>query len=189
MQIKPQIRILGIDDGSLNKEKVLVVGVVFRGGFWIDGIVSCYIEKDGLDATEKIVEMVNSCRYKDLRIIMTDGVTFGGFNTIDIHEIYKKTSLPVVVVMRRKPDFEKIKKALENLEHGEKRWRDIERAGKIFETKVMNRKLYFQFCGLEKEDCEKLIEITSMHSLLPEPVRIAHMIATGIVRGESSKKP
>ena len=86
MRIKKEIRILGIDDSNFTKsdKKVLVVGALLRGGFWIDGVVSTYVERDGLDATEKISKMVTKARYKDLRAIMLKGITLAGFNLIDI---------------------------------------------------------------------------------------------------------
>ncbi len=40
--IKPEIRVLGIDDGKFiphTKGTVIVVGVVFRGGYSIDGVM------------------------------------------------------------------------------------------------------------------------------------------------------
>jgi endonuclease V-like protein UPF0215 family len=190
MKIKPEIRILGIDDGSLVDDNVLVVGVVFRGGFWIDGVLSTHIERDGLDATEKIIEMVNKTKHKDLGVIMFDGVTFGGFNTIDIKKIHEKTALPCIIVIRKMPDMLSIKNALKYLKNPEKREKMIENAGKIYKIELKDDKvLYYQFSGMEKEDAEKLIKITAIHSSLPEPVRVAHMIATGIVRGEASRKP
>jgi len=190
MKIKPEIRILGIDDGSLVDDKVLVVGVVFRGGFWIDGLLSTYIERDGLDATEKIIEMVRNTKHKDLGVIMFDGVTLGGFNTIDIKKINGETGLPCIVVIRKMPDMPSIKNALKYLENPEKREKMIENAGKIYRIELKDDKvLYYQFCGLTREEAEKLIRITAIHSSLPEPVRVAHIIATGVVRGEASRKP
>ncbi len=189
MKVKPQIRILGIDDGSLQGEDILLVGVVFRGGFWIDGLLSCWIERDGQDATQKIIDMVKNTRHEDLRIIMTDGITFAGFNTIDIQEISEKTHLGVIPVMRKLPDFEKIKKALELFPDREEKWECFVKAGPIHTIKVHRGNLYFQYKGLEREEAEKVIELTSMHSQLPEPVRVAHIIATGVIRGEASRKP
>jgi hypothetical protein len=190
MRIKPEIRVLGVDDGSLVDDEVLVVGVVFRGGFWIDGVLSTQIERDGLDATEKIIGMVKTARYKDLGVIMFDGITLGGFNTIDIAAIHEATGLPCITVIRRMPDMDAIKKALTHLENAERREAMMARAGVIYKVKMKEeRELYYQFCGLEKEEAEKLITMTATHSSLPEPVRVAHMIATGIVRGEASKKP
>jgi endonuclease V-like protein UPF0215 family len=189
MKIKPQIRILGIDDGSLCGQKILLVGVVFRGGFWIDGLLSCDIERDGTDATEKIISMVHGTRHEDLRVIMTDGITFAGFNTIDIQEIAQQTGLGVIPVMRRMPNFRKISRALDNFPDKAQRWECIEKAGPIFSVKVGKGTLFYQAAGLEKEEAEKVISLTCMHSHLPEPVRVAHIIATGIVRGEASRKP
>ena len=53
--IKSEIRLLGVDDGKFNPHSegnVMVVGVVFRGGCWIDGIMHTSISIDGFDATE-----------------------------------------------------------------------------------------------------------------------------------------
>lgn len=190
MRIKPEIRILGIDDGSLVDDEVLIVGVVFRGGFWIDGVLSTKIERDGLDATEKIIEMVKMTKHKDLGVIMFDGVTLGGFNTIDIRSIHDATGLPCIIVIRRMPDIDSIKKALKNLDNAEKRIAMIENAGTIYKIEMKEEKvLYYQFRGLEKEEAERVIQISATHSTLPEPVRVAHMVATGIVRGEASRNP
>ncbi len=189
MKIKPQIRVLGIDDGSLEGEEILLVGVVFRGGFWIDGLLSAWIKKDGTDATEKIIFMVKNTKHEDLRVIMTDGITFAGFNTIDIEKISRETSLGVIPVMRRMPDFKKIGRALDNFADKQERWQCIEKAGPIHCIPVHRGVLYFQCAGLEKEEAEKIIGLTCMHSQIPEPVRVAHIIATGIIRGEASRKP
>ncbi len=190
MKIKPEIRVLGIDDGSIVDDKVLVVGVVFRGGFWIDGVVSTHIEKDGLDATEKIITMVNETKHQDLRVIMFDGVTLGGFNTIDIQRITEETGLACIIVIRRMPDMESIKHALTYLDHPKERERMINNAGKVYRIELKEEKeIYYQFYGLAQKDAEKLLRMTATHSSLPEPVRVAHMVATGVVRGEASRKP
>ena len=55
--IKPEIRVLGVDDGVFTphvESLVPVVGVVFRGGYWLDGVMHTEILVDGFDATERI---------------------------------------------------------------------------------------------------------------------------------------
>ncbi len=192
MRIKKETRILGIDDSNFtkNEDKVLIVGALLRGGFWIDGVVSTYIERDGLDATEKISEMIISARYKDLRAIMLKGITLAGFNLVDIEKLNEKTGLPVIVVMRKMPDIEAIEKALTNLDQIEKRLEIIKNAGQIYSGKVREKSdIFFQFKGIEESDARELIRISSMHSHIPEPLRVSHIIATGVVRGESTKRP
>ncbi|WP_410507968.1 DUF99 family protein [Methanosarcina hadiensis] len=189
--VKPEIRILGIDDSALLNEKVMIVGTIFRGGEWIDGVLRSEITRDGLDATEVITTMIkNSRHYGQLRIIMLDGITYGGFNVIDIQELYGETGLPVIVVMRSYPDFEKIRSALRHFSDGEKRWDIIKKAGEI--EKIVTGKnetpIYIQKAGIGAKNVEKIIRLTSIRSSIPEPLRVAHLIATGIILGESKGK-
>ncbi len=188
MHIKPQIRILGIDDSALINDKVTIIGAFFRGGEQLDGILRSEITKDGMDATEAIIELVkNSKFYEQIRVIMLDGVTYAGFNPVDIKRIFDETNIPVIVFMRACPDFEKIKLALENLPEAEKRWEIIQRAGKIYKIAKENP-VFIQFIGIDKKSAVEIVRITSTHSNIPEPLRVAHLIATGVVLGESTGK-
>lgn len=182
--IKREIRILALDDGPFEfktKGKDILIGVIFRGGSFMDGLLKTEIDIDGLDATEKIIEITNKTKHKDLRIIMLDGITFAGFNIVDIKEIYEKTGLPVIVINRKKPDLEKFKDGMKSLSNYDYRLRAIENAGPFYEFE----KLCFQCIGLTIKEAEKIIKTTTTHSEIPEPLRVAHLIATGIVLGES----
>ena len=189
--IKREIRILGIDDSALLTEKVMIVGTVFRGGDWIDGVLRSDITKDGLDATDVICRMITrSKHYGQIRAVMLDGITYAGFNVVDIQKIFKQTGIPVIVVMRSKPDFEKIKSALKHFQDGEERWAIIKKAGKIYNVAIQNKNnsIYVQTAGINLESVEKIIRLTSTRSNIPEPLRVAHLIATGIILGESRGK-
>jgi len=189
-KIKEEIRILGIDDCPFDKKKdkrVLVVGVIFRGGKFLDGVLSTKVKVDGLDATDKLIKMVNSSHHKpQLKVIMLDGITLGGFNLIDIKLVHKKTGLPVIVINRKKPNLEKVKKALSFFEDFEKRWKIVKIAGKI--KRFISKKgkvLYYQAIGIEDEKAMEIINLSIERSDIPEPLRVAHLIATGIKLGES----
>lgn len=195
MHIKPEIRILGIDDSSLHTKQVMIVGAVFRGGVWLDGVLRSHITKDGTDATDTIIRMVTESKhFGQVRVLMLDGITYAGFNVVDITVVFEKTGIPVIVVMRDYPDLERIRAALEHLPDPAPvriaRWEVIKRAGKIH--KVVTRKggnpVYLQHCGLELEDAREIMRMSSTHSNIPEPLRAAHLIATGIVCGESTGK-
>src|SRR3989344_2596827 len=187
--IKRELRILGIDDGPFKfkgRGKTILVGTVFRSGFWLDGLLTTKIKIDGFDATKKIVEMVNKSRHKDqLRVIMLDGLTFGGMNFADINKINGKTGLPVIVVNRRRPRFEKIRNALKHFQDAEKRWKFIEKAGEIQQVNVGNHNLYIQTAGIKLEDAQKILKLSCTRSKIPEPLRVAHLIAAGVISGES----
>ena len=186
--IKPEIRVLGVDDGVFiphSKGYADVVGVVFRGGYWLDGAMRTEVEVDGLDATEKIASMiVASPHYQQLRVIMLNGITFAGFNIVDIKELYNKTKLPVIAVTRDKPDMEEIKKALENLPEKERRWRTILNAGELLtvQTREGEEPVYMQIAGITRSDAEKIVKMTSTRSNIPEPLRVAHIVASSLTK-------
>ncbi len=188
--IKPEIRVLGVDDGTFvprTKGTVDVVGIVYRGRYWLDGVMRTDVRVDGLDATEKIAAMIKkSPHYKELRVVILDGITFAGFNVVDINELFEMVDLPVLAVVREKPDLKKIRKALENLPGCERRWRAVESAGKIFEvhTRDTGEVVYMQIAGVTQEDAEKILKVTSMRSSVPEALRVAHIIASGLTRSE-----
>lgn len=189
--IKREIRILGIDDSALLNEKVMIVGTVFRGADWMDGVLRSDITKDGVDATDIIINMIiKSKHYGQIRVVMLDGITYAGFNVVDINEIYGQTGIPVIVVMRSMPDFEKIKAALKYFPDGDERWIIIQKAGKIDEIAGGKEKssIYVQKSGINLEIVLKIIRLTSIRSNIPEPLRVAHLIATGIILGESRGK-
>lgn len=56
---KKEIRVIGIDDSPFNKfkdKKALIVGVVMRGGLYVDGILSAKVDVDGDDSTKKFLK-------------------------------------------------------------------------------------------------------------------------------------
>jgi hypothetical protein len=188
-RIKKEIRILAWDDGPFefrSKSKTILVGVVFRGGEFMDGLMKLEIDVDGDDAEEKIINIINKSKHKgQVRIMMLDGITFGGFNTVDIRNIYEKTKIPVIVVNRIRPDLEKFVDTIKKLPNSERRLKAVENAGEFYSVKIKNKSIYFQCHGIDINDAKEIIRLTSTRSLIPEPLRIAHLIATGIILGES----
>jgi endonuclease V-like protein UPF0215 family len=192
MIIKHQIRILAIDDSPLINDAVIIIGTYFRGSGQLDGVLCSRITKDGMDATDIIIRMImNSKYYGQIKVIMLDGITYAGFNPVDISRLFSETGIPVIVFMRSYPDLEKIKLALGHLPETEKRWKIILRAGRIYEIKAPENAapgnaVFIQFCGMDRESADKIVRQTSIHGNVPEPLRVAHLIATAVVLGESA---
>jgi endonuclease V-like protein UPF0215 family len=184
--MKKELRVIGIDDAPFDKfdplqKYVLVVGTVFRGGSFMDGMISCYVEKDGEDASLRIIEMINDSRFKpQIQAIFLNGIAVAGFNVINPVAVNKETGIPVIVVIRDYPDYKKIFSALEKLSM-QKKIDVIKKTPKP--VKINN--IYVQCLGISKENTKKLLKICCTHSDVPEPLRVAHLVASGIVEGQS----
>lgn len=181
---KKEIRVIGIDDSPFNKfkdKKVLVVGVVMRGGLFVDGILSTKVSVDGNDSTKKLIEMINKCKFKpQLQCIFLNGIAVAGFNVIDVQEMNKKTNLPVIIIIRKKPDIENIKRTLIKIKKKQK-IKLIEKAGSVIQV----NDIYVQLTGIDFDNAKKILKVVCTRSLIPEPLRLAHLIAQGVVLGES----
>lgn len=181
---KKEIRIIGIDDSPFSKAEkgnCLVVGAVYRGGSFPEGILSTLIKVDGNNSTKKISGMIKNSKFKKhLQCIFLDGIAVGGFNVIDAEKLSKETNIPVIVVMRKYPDYKKIYSALEKIAQ-EKKIKLIEKLQKP----VKLNKVFVQLVNIGPEKAKRILEIACTRSNIPEPLRIAHLIAGGIVDGES----
>ncbi len=187
--MKKEIRIACFDDGPFEKNKSKyshVIGVVIRGNDEIDGILHFKVKVDGLDATRKLIKVVKKSKfYDELKAIFLDGIAFGGFNVIDIEKVYRETSLPVVCLMRKKPNFKAIYKALKKLDNFEERLKMIKKAGKVRKMRYKNGEIFYQFIGEEENKVREMIKVSIRKGFVPEGLRIAHLIATAIKLGES----
>ncbi len=188
-EIKKEIRVLGVDDAPFEKfkdEKTALIGAVFRGGSYIEGVLKEEILVDGDDSTEKIISMVEKTRHKGhLRVIMRSGITFGGLNIADVKRIYESTKLPVLVVTRKLPDLSRMKNAIKKVENSDEKIRRLLAAGGLFEVDRGGKKIVIQKIGVSLEDAKSIVKQSTVRGLIPEPIRAAHLIASGITKGDS----
>ncbi len=186
------IRVLGIDDSHFEPHSngsVDLVGVVMRLSGYIDGFLKRSVEIDGLDSTDKIIDMISSKYGRDIKVVMTQGITVGGFNVIDLEKIYNITGKKVISISRKKPDMKSIKKALiSNFHDWDRRWKII---SKIPVEPVSNGEytLYIQRAGIDIDEAKSVIRKITFRGAIPEPVRVAHLVASALYYGESTGKP
>ena len=173
-------RFVGFDD-SFKGDRCYMVGCI-TASTYVEGFMVDSIEVDGMDATHKIVSMVRRSKFREqLKCIFLSGLTFGGFNIADINEINRRTGIPVVVVMRKMPNFQDIERALMNVENYEERIRTIQKAGEIHSL----NELFVQLAGCNEDEARLFLKASTLKGKMPEPLRIAHMVASAIVHGES----
>jgi len=188
-QVKKEIRILGIDDARFRRgvdKWTRLIGVVFRGGNWMEGCMQTPIRVDGDDATDRLVNMVNeSPHLGQLRLIMTADTIVAGVNVIDLPEVADRTGLPIIAISDSEPEMDRVTKAFQRIcpDHWEEKLTTLSAAGPIraIKSHIDRVPVYVQWAGLPFKQAQELVQKTATHSRLPEPVRVAHLIASSFV--------
>ncbi len=143
------------------------------------------ITVDGLDATEKLCSMLNGWLFD---AIMLAGVSFAGFNLVDPTMLYEKFEKPILIISRVKPNNIAVKNALiRHFKDWEIRWKIFEKLGPVYEVVSLPREppIYLEIIGTNLEFAVTLIKATSIFCRVPEPLRVARLIARGLTRRRS----
>jgi endonuclease V-like protein UPF0215 family len=177
--------VIGFDDAPFPvgyAGKVKVVGTVYAG-MRLDGILVGEVEKDGLDAAEKLVVLVKQSKFApNLHLIMLQGIALAGFNVVDVFALHEQLGLPILVVSRRNPNMAAIKEALvTSVRGGWQKWATIERLGPMEPA----GRVYVQRLGLSLDQAAAVVKRLALEGSLPEPLRVAHLIAGAIAEGQS----
>jgi endonuclease V-like protein UPF0215 family len=171
---------IGFDDGPFAPEHrgdVDLIGAVFSG-LRLDAVLRTRIRRDGVNATDRITSVIEESRFREqAQLIMLQGIAFAGFNVVDIHALNQRLGIPVLVVSRKEPDLDAIRRALmDSVPGGKRKWRLIERAG----PPQRAGGLWFQCAGCSCGVATLIVSRLAVHSHIPEPLRTAHLIAGGI---------
>ena len=177
---------IGFDDASFNfnspsQRTTQLIGVVCQGTRLVN-VFRKEIEIDGDNSTETLINIVKIAE-KHVQYILTDTITFAGFNICNLNEIYERTGKPIIAVTEREVNLESVKKALINKFPDsiyKEKIQYILNAGNLYETEVETAggtsKIFFHSKGIEFNEVNLLLQKVCIDSKLPEPVRLAHII-------------
>ncbi|GAA5512077.1 hypothetical protein Dcar01_00791 [Deinococcus carri] len=176
---------IGFDDAPFAREHrgdVRVFGTVYAG-HTLHGVVSGRVRRDGRNSTAEVARLVElSGAREHLHLILLQGVALAGFNVVDAPALGALTGLPVLLVARRPPDLERIRRALlTRVPGGARKWRLIEALGPMEPC----RGVWVQCVGLGLAEAEVALAALTVTGRVPEPLRAAHLIAGGVTRGSS----
>ncbi len=181
--------VIGFDDAPFahgHRGDVALIGCVCSRTR-LDGVMKSRVRRDGRNATDRMVAMVADSPFaQHLQAVLVQGIAVAGLNVVDIHRLAEALDLPVVAVARRLPNLEKMRRAIKKTGPGwQRKWHLIEAAGEMEPA----RGVYIQRSGLSHARAVHLLAATTLHGKIPEPLRLAHLIAggttTGISRGRA----
>lgn len=176
---------VGFDDAPFERDHRGDVGLVGAvcSGTRLDGVLTGRVRRDGANATRRMTELVGFSKFAGhVRAVLLQGIAVAGFNVVDLQGLSRALQVPVLVVARYRPDLTAIRRALGRTGPGAARkWRLIEQAGPMEPL----RGVWIQRHGLSLGQAGELLAATTLHGKLPEPLRLAHLIAGGLATGTS----
>lgn len=184
--LKQKARVIGFDDGFFipkTQGTAPLIGLIQRIDGRVEGCLATQASIDGLDSTNKIISILSKSRFrKQVKAVMLSGINFAGFNIVDVKKLHSSLKLPIIIVFRKKPSLERIFNALKQFKDSGKRIKLIKAGGRIFKGNAY----YYQCIGIQEKEAMLLIKRNQMHSIMPECLRLAHIIASAVSRGEST---
>jgi endonuclease V-like protein UPF0215 family len=177
--------LIGIDDGPFEKDAdrvTPVVGVVMEGSDLVEGVAVTSFPIDGAEVTEFLAAWIRGLRFRPgLQGIVLGGITIAGLAVVDVERLSRALELPVMVLNRKDPKEHRLAGALESAGLAE-RLEVVERTPLSF---PVSNGLYLACAGATPEEGARLIDASRRKGEMPEPLRLAHLIASAVVRGES----
>src|SRR2546425_6237001 len=179
------VSLIGIDDGPFKPKRGAKPHFAPLVVAWLQGphlyrLRLGQITVDGLDATSEALRLLKGSRNVP---ILLSGVTFGGFNLIDPHVIQRRCKTPVIVVVGARPDNRAVKRALvKHFPDWRKRWEIIESLGPLHRVQTGREEspLLFENFGCTPREARMILSSSAYVSRVPEPVRVAGLLASGL---------
>ena len=177
--------LIGVDDTPFERAHrgdVPIVGVVYARER-LAGVVVDRVRRDGVNATARVAAMVRGSRFDGhIHAVLLNGIALAGFNVIDLAALHRAIARPVLVVARKEPDLRAIRRALlTRVPGGAAKWARIQAAGPMEPLEGV----WVQRAGLGLDEAARLLRDSRVEGLVPEPIRVAHLIAGAMIRGVS----
>lgn len=177
--MKAEVRTIGFDDSPVTRPdgRVPVVGVHMRGAHRVEGVLLTDVERDGDDSTNAVARCVAASGLRGLGAILLDGASFAGFNVVDLDGLHAETRVPCLAFTKGVPDLTAMRAALRNVPNPEGKWALLA-ARRLVTLPTETTPLTISFAGMDEEQAVALLAATTARGLVPEPLRIAHLVAS-----------
>lgn len=173
---------IGVDDGAFERgdRYAPIAAVVVSLPEHVEAVRTARVRVDGTDATRQVAALVRSLGPLDgVRAILLDGAVVGGFNVLDLDALARTMRLPIVAVTRRPPEFARIRAALTKWfpKTADARWKLL-RAHRLFPVSTGGVPILAAAVGCPRLDASRLVQRSTVRGHWPEPLRLAHLIAS-----------
>jgi endonuclease V-like protein UPF0215 family len=165
---------------------VVLVAVIMEGSDLVEGVAVTRFPVDGPEVTSFLAEWIRELRFRPaLQGILLGGITIAGLGVIDLVELAERTEVPVISVNRRDPRDHQLERAL-RAAGLEERLAIVERTPSAVRP---GTRVYLSCAGTTPKEAAAMVRSSTRKSDLPEPLRLAHLIARAVTTGQSRGRP
>lgn len=173
---------VGVDDGAFERgdRYAPLAAVSVSLPEHVEAIRTARVRVDGTDGTRRVLALVRSLGPLDgVRAVLLDGAVVGGFNVLDLDALHRELRLPIVAVTRRPPEFARIRAALEKWfpRTAADRW-SLLRAHRLYRVPTEGQPILAAAVGCSRADAARLVRRATVRGYWPEPLRLAHLVAS-----------
>ncbi len=166
-----------------NSSKSILSGVVMRRDFVIDGFVFGRTTLDGDDATDVILQMYDDLKRPDISYLLISGLIISLYNIIDIKKIHESLQIPIIGITYHdsKGIEDSIKHHFPNSYKPKiKNYQKLGIRKKI--TLHTSSEVFVRKEGCNLHDVKYLLNKLTLQGSLPEPVRVAQLLAKSLLQ-------
>jgi endonuclease V-like protein UPF0215 family len=166
----------------MSKRSVLA-GVVMRADRVLDGFGFATATVGGMDATDKIIKLHKTLERDDINFLLLNGCIISWYNVIDLHKVVEETQRPLLCVTYEESEgLEKYFLELfpDDWKHRVEVYRKNRSRTPI--TLHTGHTVYTRFINMTLDDAKGLLKKFTIQGAVPEPLRVARLIARSLVK-------
>lgn len=183
---KRELRVAAVEDGPFTRRHRYagLVAVVVVAPHRLEAVATGRLTVDGVDANERIAGLLEATGQIDgIRAVVLDGISYGGFNLVDLPALARRLRRPVIAVTAERPDRPAIRAAIRKYfpRDASRRLARVDRS-RVRPVRTSRGVLYAAAAGTTWETVRPLLQRLVVRGRWPEPLTMAHRIARAMAR-------
>lgn len=173
MSIKKEARILGLSAPTGKFKRIPLVGVVFRGNLWLDGMLTCQIEPNRPEHLSILVQAIlQSRQYSQIRAVILSREVLTFAIQISVSDLSHIIDLPVISILQKSDHREIVHRNRSPLMKSE--------AGHVL-IKIAGKYVYIDGARVSTPEAQQIFEVAcAKGKSTPEALRVAEILARNL---------
>lgn len=166
--MKKESRILGISASETIGKQIAVIGVVFRGNQWLDGIMVCHLRPLNPDNVSTLARAIIKCKqYSQIHAVILASERFSPRTHIDVTALSNVINRPIIMIVGSR-----------SRQIGKNQKRSRSTLPNYYRVKLSGKSLSVLATKLSFTETSEILSLACVKgSIMPEAVRVAQLIA------------